>query len=167
MLAARPMTTAFLLNNERCLMMKPSKDRSFKPGIWAGVGGHIEEGEIRNPLGSCLREIEEEAGLCESDVESLSLRYIVHRLSSVDSEIRQQYVYFGNARRTDVLQTDEGQLHWIGLSSLLDLETARTTKFIFEHYFDEGSATSDVYVGAVFKAHGDPRMSWSPLQDWE
>ena len=30
-------------------------------GLWNGVGGHIEPGE--SPLGSCLREVEEETGI--------------------------------------------------------------------------------------------------------
>lgn len=161
------MSTAFLLSDDKFLMMKRAENRVFNPGIWAGVGGHLEKEEISNPFASCLREIEEETGLTSNDISGLKLRYIIHRLSSKNNEIRQQYVYFGNALRREVTQTDEGQLHWIESSKLLSLKSARTTFFIFQHYLDKGKESSDIFVGSVFNGNQEARVCWTPLQDWE
>lgn len=57
MIRTRLMTNAFLLNGEKMLVMKRSNNKKIAPGLWTGVGGHIEPQEINDPEASCLREI--------------------------------------------------------------------------------------------------------------
>ncbi len=51
-------TLCFLTRAEKVLMLHRTKEPNL--GLWNGVGGHIEPGEI--PMLSCLREVEEETG---------------------------------------------------------------------------------------------------------
>ncbi|MFC7680786.1 NUDIX domain-containing protein [Paenibacillus sp. GCM10028914] len=69
----RLMSTAFLYYNDKILMMKRSANRKLAPGLWTGIGGHIEPDEMNNPELACIREIYEETGI-ESDRLSDSIR---------------------------------------------------------------------------------------------
>ena len=161
----RQMTTIFLFNGEQCLIMERSADRDFGPGYWAGVGGHLEPEELRNPQQACLREIEEETGFVAADIEDLHLKYIVLRLKA--NEIRQQYVYFARTQRRDFTDTSEGKLHWMHLPDLLDRYASKTTHFIVQHYLAEGKESDAVHVGTLFDKDKQAAISWTLLQDWE
>lgn len=135
------------------------------PGRWAPIGGHLEADEINDPKVACVREIFEETGLADSHVIDLSLRYIVHRRR--DNEIRTQYVYFGSSSQEDVGDTEEGELCWVPLDRVLDLDVSATTRFTLGHYMRLGSKTDCVYVGTVDAHNGKPVISWAALRDWE
>ena len=60
MITLRNGVAAFLQNNGSYLLMKRAENRGIAPGVWSGVGGHIEPNEINDPLAACYREIEEE-----------------------------------------------------------------------------------------------------------
>lgn len=167
MYTARLMATAFLWNGSDVLLIRRSVSRTFHPGLWAGVGGHIEPHEISTPDSACLREIAEETGITSKDLAELSLRYILLRQRA--TEIRQQYVYFGVSRTRRVRTTSEGELHWVPETELFDRELVPTTRLLLEHYMRNRSAEPDViWVGVLDGA--DPRspaVSWSRLRDWE
>jgi 8-oxo-dGTP diphosphatase len=55
-------TLCLLFHRDQVLMIERKKEPNI--GLWNGVGGHIEQNE--SPLGSCLREVEEETGICLS-----------------------------------------------------------------------------------------------------
>ncbi len=153
------------MNNEEFLLMKRSINRKFAPGIWAGVGGHLEPNEINRPQEACLREIFEETGIKEEDLENLKLKYIVLRRSK--DEIRIQYVYFAYSKIRNVIQTDEGELFWINKEELFERDLSTTTKEILKHYIEYGYNTYDVLVGTVSAKDNQPIMNWIPVQDWE
>ncbi|WP_253187160.1 NUDIX domain-containing protein [Paenibacillus sp. GP183] len=91
--------------------MKRSLSRTLSPGLWAAVGGHLEPGEIGNPLAACEREIFEETGISASEISGLHLQYVLIRLN--ETEIRQQFFFTGLMDKHPVIATDEGELHWI------------------------------------------------------
>ncbi|MCU6713239.1 NUDIX hydrolase, partial [Paenibacillus sp. J5C_2022] len=100
----RLMSTAFLFNNDKILMMKRSADRKLVPGIWTGIGGHIEPDEMGNPEYACVREIYEETGIESSEISDLSLRYILIRQK--ENEVREQFVYFGKTSQQELGHTE-------------------------------------------------------------
>ena len=165
MLRTRLLATAFLINEDRLLMMKRSPHSRFLPGKWAPIGGHIETDEINDPRVACLREIHEETGLRVHHIVDFTLRYIIHRRR--DHEIRTQYVYFGLTREENVGRTDEGELHWVPLDRVAELDVSATTRFALEHYTQTGSQSADVYVGTVDAHEGQPAITWARLRDWE
>lgn len=163
MIRTRMMATAMLFNGNDLLMMKRSLTRTLNPGMWAAVGGHLEPEEINDPQAACLREIFEETGLRETDITNLHLQYILIRLNQ--HEIRQQFIYTARTTRRDVLQTDEGVLHWIPREQVLD----RNIPFIFhsllEHYYANGPA-SHIWVGtAGSDERNNATVHWTILVD--
>jgi 8-oxo-dGTP diphosphatase len=165
MIKLRVMTTAYLVNDDELLMMERSKERRFAPGIWAGVGGHLEPEEINDPYKACIREIYEETGIEEEYISGLNLKYMILRRSK--EEIRMQYVYIGNTLKRKVKNTDEGNLYWISKDSLLERALSVTTQMTLKHYLEYGSEIRDILVGVVSADNNNPVINWIPLQDWE
>ncbi|SDD23491.1 8-oxo-dGTP diphosphatase [Paenibacillus sp. UNCCL117] len=163
MIRARMMATAMLFNQEDLLMMKRSETRTLSPGLWAAVGGHLEPHEINDPQSAVLREIHEETGLLQEDLEDLQLRYILIRLNQ--QEVRQQFIYTSTARRRDITQSDEGTLHWIPRQQVLNREIPFIFHKLLEHYFQHPSSTH-VWVGtAGYEPAGAPTVRWTALID--
>jgi len=156
---------AFLKNDGRYLLMKRAAGKRIAPGLWSGVGGHMEPREMNDPFAACCREIEEETGIVPRDVVSLGLRYVLTRLSK--DEIRQSYIFFGETARDDIIQTDEGELCWAPERELLDREYSETFAAMLAHYVGRDAGDSDVYAGAASDDNGRLRMNWTRLKDWE
>lgn len=85
----RLVVTAFLLRDERVLVLRRSSRVSTYQGRWAGVSGAVDEG--LTPEQQIFREIREETGLVESEVSllvrgaplsvedaALGVRWLVH-----------------------------------------------------------------------------------------
>ncbi|WP_213516927.1 NUDIX domain-containing protein [Paenibacillus montaniterrae] len=162
----RLMTTAFLFNCDKILMMKRSADRKLAPGLWTGIGGHIEPHEIDDPLRSCIREIHEESGIEEDKLEELKLRYIIIRQKEL--EIREQFVYFGKTNKREIINTNEGDLYWISSEVIETLEMPWTIRSMFEHYFEVGIRTDKHYVSILtLRTDNIPEMVWTELIDPE
>lgn len=161
----RTTATAYLMNNDDYLLMKRAMNRKFKPGIWAGVGGHLEPHEINNPEEACLREIFEETGIGKNELENFKLKYITLRRSK--NEIRIQYIYFAHSKTRNVIQTDEGELFWINRKEIFDKDLSVTTRETLKHYTSYEDTIDDILVGTVSAQNNHPIMTWLPVQDWE
>jgi 8-oxo-dGTP diphosphatase len=132
MIQGRTMTGAFLFNDSAVLMLKRSENKRIAPGLWACIGGHVEANEYNNPEISCLREISEETGINVGQMENLKLRYILIRQKG--TEINHHYIFFGESNTRDVLDCDEGELHWINFSEIMNLEMPMTLRLMLSHY---------------------------------
>jgi 8-oxo-dGTP diphosphatase len=141
--------------------MKRSLTKKNAPGFWDGVGGHLEHEEINNPQIACLREIYEETRITENDINNLKLKYII--LQRTKSEIKIYYIYFGNSRKREVIDTDEGKLYWISKDELLGLEFTDATRAILTHYLEFGIMMEEVLVGTVRCENNKTLMSWNVL----
>ncbi|MFC5527958.1 NUDIX domain-containing protein, partial [Cohnella yongneupensis] len=115
----RQMATAFLFRDQKVLMIKKSKSKLNSSEFWSGLGGHLEPQEINSPKIACIREIFEESGIKESEISDLRMRYLLIRIK--DSEIRQQYVYFGRTMKSELIMSDEGELSWVDQSEIVNL----------------------------------------------
>lgn len=165
MIKLRQMAAAFLCRGEQVLMMKRAETRELAPGLWAPIGGHLEEGELNDPAAACLREICEETGIAAATIRNFRLKYLLLR-RKVD-EIRVQYIYFGETTQAELRDTIEGKLAWVERDELLGLELPAVSRFILEHYYGEGSQEDQVIVGTVGAKNGGPTISWTKLADWE
>lgn len=165
MITLRNGTAAFLNNQGNYLLMKRADNRKIAPGVWSGIGGHIEPHEINTPLSACYREIEEESGITRDKISSLELLYIITRRSK--DEIRQSYIYFGETDQTELIQTDEGELFWIPRGELLKREYAKTFSAMLEHYTGSDKGDHALYVGVADDNNGELQMNWARCEDFE
>lgn len=163
-ITTRLLSGAFLVKDGHFLMMKRAQTRSFYPGVWGAVGGHLEPVEINEPKAACLREIYEETGLTEDDLYSLDLRYIALRRQQ--SEIRVLYTYIGYAKTFAYAdKTDEGTLHWIKKKDVLDRELSFAHRRVLTHFMGH-EAERGVMAGAVRLVDDEPALEWTPVADW-
>jgi 8-oxo-dGTP diphosphatase len=119
------------------------------PPSWCGIGGHFERDELNNPKACVLRELFEETGITESDIETVKLKYITLRMKN--NEIRQNYYYFTELRNTqiDISRCTEGKLEWINFDEALNKEMPFTAKECLKHYFSIGKEDNKLYAGTA------------------
>ena len=160
----RVMTTAYLMCEDSVLLMERSPHRGFLPGVWSGVGGHVEPGEYGDLKSACLREIEEETGFRRNDVHTLRLGYVL--LRQRHHELRQQFVYFGRVDTTQIGITEEGTLCWIPQKNVLNYQMTDSNRMMLEHYF-QNPGTDSVFVGAMHGEDVQAGIGWATVSDWE
>ena len=96
-----------------------------------------------------LRELQEELGIAEKEIENLRLRYVTLRRSK--GEIRQNYYFFADLKNgvSEEMVSNEGISKWFPLSELTSLEMPFTSKYVIEHYLNTGHKTDMIYVGVA------------------
>lgn len=159
----RQMSTAFLFNDDKVLLMKKESNKFTDVPFWSGVGGHLEQNELNNPMKACYREIYEESGIMDREIDDLKLRYILLRVKH--DEIRQQFVYFGRTKRSDFINSDEGELHWKSLDEIQGLNVSKIIRFMLEHYQNNRNK-AEIMIGTItIDNEANPRIQWSELRD--
>lgn len=116
--------------------------------VWIGsAGGHFEEFELNDAKACVLRELKEELGITEQEIENLHLRYVTLRRNG--GEIRQNYYFFADLKEDvrEELSSNEGISRWFHLSELKTLDMPFTAQYMVEHYLDIGCKTDRVYAG--------------------
>ena len=141
------MTSVYLLRGEKVLLLYRQGGRVVN-NVWTGsAGGHFENYELNDAKACVLRELHEELGLREADIEDLTLRYVT--LRRIKGEIRQNYYFFANMKEhvSDDLVSNEGICKWFSLDDMLSLEMPFTAKFVMEHFYTIGRYTDELYAG--------------------
>ncbi|MCL2056502.1 MAG: NUDIX domain-containing protein [Oscillospiraceae bacterium] len=131
----RAFAGTFLRYQDEVILMKRGMHKKLGPGLWAGIGGHIEPSDADSPVTACFREIEEETGILPAQIESLNLRYFA-LLKSADT-IDSIYYFVGELNEKAALRdTDEGTLHWIKLGDGIGYQMAPFMKSFYTHWVD-------------------------------
>lgn len=181
----RNMTAIYLRCHGGMILLYRMGSRVVGNSYTGTAGGHFEQDELNDARACILRELQEETGLTESDIENLAMRYVTLRLKN--GEIRQNYYFFadlskavlkrwgltedgmyGNAiaERRQVamhsVSSNEGRLEWVPNEKILELEMPASAKFMMEHYLTVGKDT-DVVYGGVTEAGG---ASFVELQEF-
>lgn len=151
------------MNNDDVLLMERSETNKRMPGFWYGVGGHVEPEEINDPYSAVIREIYEETGLKDYNVENLKLKYMLLRREKDETVIN--YVYFGRTNTKMILQNDEGSLHWIPKQEAMNRKFIDVLKLALEHYFED-EKNDEVMVG-VMQNEKSTGIKWSTLMNME
>lgn len=144
----RNMASLYLMDGEKMLFLYRVGSRVVSDSYIGSAGGHFEKEELNDAKACVLRELHEETGLVENDIENLSLRYVTLRLR--DGEIRQNYYFFADLVNKDIaLKSNEGGLEWADMEKSLELEMPYTAKYVVEHFLKEGRKNKKLYVGAA------------------
>ena len=141
----RNMTSVYLTGERGILCLYRIGSRVVSDKYVGSAGGHFEQNELNDARACALRELNEELGLCEADIDGLKLRYIT--LRSMNGEIRQNYYFFGKLKTDRQLQSTEGNLRWIKDEEFEDLKMPVSAKHMILHYLKEGRFTDFLYAG--------------------
>ena len=145
----RNMTAIYLLKDDKVLLLY-RQGGSVVNNVWTGsAGGHFEEFELNDAKACVLREMHEELGLCESDIQNLSLRYVTFRRTN--GEIRQNYYFFANLKDNinKSFTSNEGKVKWFSMDEIGDLDMPHTAKYVMKHYCSIGQFSHKLYMGAT------------------
>ena len=143
----RPMTAVYLCQGDSILLLYRQGGRVVN-NVWVGsAGGHFEPEELNDPKACVLRELGEELGLSEEQLDSLTLRYIV--LRNAKGEVRQNYFFFAQLKQGAEagLTSDEGQLKWFAISELADLPMPPSAWQAIDHWLAVGRHDHLLYGG--------------------
>lgn len=141
----RNMTSVYLTGEKGILCLYRIGSRVVSNRYIGSAGGHFENSELNDARSCALREMQEELGLTEQDVDGLKLRYIT--LRKMNGEIRQNYYFFGKLKSDRELQSTEGTLRWIRDEEFRDLPMPVSAKHMILHYLQEGRNTNLLYAG--------------------
>lgn len=146
----RNMTSLYLVRDAEVLCLYRIGSRVANNKYIGSAGGHFEKEELNDPKACVLREMEEELGLREEELEGLTLRYITCRLK--DGEIRQNYYFFARLKEDRTLTSTEGNLRWVSFEEIPGLDMPVSAKHMILHYIEKGRHTDKVYAGITEEA---------------
>ncbi|MCL2702081.1 MAG: NUDIX domain-containing protein [Defluviitaleaceae bacterium] len=149
--------TGFLKNGDNYLLMKRADNRRFYPGMWSGIGGHMEESEMNAPERACLREIFEETGIAAGSIDGLKLRYI--HVAPRDTYIVIHYIFFGDTTESNLIQTDEGETLWVPEREVPGKDYTPVMRRLVEHYFTYAKDNGTLFL------FNESDMSITPLME--
>lgn len=147
----RNMTSIYLTKNDKVLLLFREGGKVVN-NVWTGsAGGHFEEFELNNARACVVREMKEELGINEDDIEGLKLKYITLRY--IKGEVRQNYYFFANLKEkiNGELSSNEGICKWFSIDEISSLEMPFTAKYVLDHYYSIGFITDKLYVGVTTK----------------
>lgn len=111
-------TLCYIEKDEKFLMLyRNKKENDMNEGKWLGIGGKIEPGE--SPDDCCVREVLEETGI---KLKSYHF-YGVIKFRATTYEDEDMYLYSSDDFEMPEFlpECDEGELHWVAKSDLLEL----------------------------------------------
>jgi 8-oxo-dGTP diphosphatase len=109
-----PRTLTFITHGDDILLLKGARDKRIWPGLYNGVGGHVERGE--DVLASARREIREEVGL--DDLRDMQLRAVVNIETSGANPGIMMFVFTASSPTRVVRASAEGTPEWIDRQEL-------------------------------------------------
>ena len=157
----RNMTSVYLTSEQGILCLYRIGSRVANKKYIGSAGGHFEKEELNDARACVLRELHEELGITEADVEDLKLRYVTLRLK--DGEIRQNYFFFGKLNVERELTSTEGILHWIPYDGFENLTMPASAKHMILHYLKVGRFDDNLY-GGVTDSNG---THFVPLKEFD
>jgi len=107
-----PRTLAFLINDEKILLLKGGPNKRLWAGLYNGIGGHLEPGE--DVLSAAKREFLEETGLLPLDLRICGV-ITVDTNSETGVGI---FVLTGEKFSGELTPSMEGTLEWVGINQL-------------------------------------------------
>lgn len=111
-----PRSIILIFKDQQVLLQKGEADKKIYPGLYNGIGGHIERGE--DVLAAARRELEEEAGIT---CENLELAGTIMIDVNVSEGIL-LFVFTGDETNGELTHSEEGTIHWVDINQLEQFE---------------------------------------------
>ena len=159
-------TVLFLRFEERFLLLKRSSTKRIAPGRWTGVGGKVERDETNDLRTSMLRELAEETGLTENDIDALSLRRVLYH-NRAGEPLTGLLYYTAELRAYSLPECTEGTLYWKEPKNFAALDIIETTNLVLPHLVEDmqrdPNGHARVRIGVThYQADGTlTSLSWS------
>ncbi len=132
------------------LIRNPETNARF-PGLWNGIGGHVEAGE--GVLAAARRELREEAGL---DVPGLRLRVVIHE-SGLLGEAHVVFVFAGESATRELQPGPGHEVAWKPLTGLGELPLVEDVRELLPMAFSD---EEPVFLVAAYDG-GNRRVGWA------
>lgn len=143
----RNISSIFIEKEDKILLLYRQGGKVINDLWVSSAGGHFEQYELNDAKACALREMQEEIGLTEKELENIRLRYVT--LQRAKGEIIQIYYFF--ARLKDGIDehfvSNEGILQWFTMEELPALPMPFTTEYVIKHYISIGRNTEMIYGG--------------------
>jgi 8-oxo-dGTP pyrophosphatase MutT (NUDIX family) len=121
----KDVATSVLLHQGRILILKRSQKVGTYQGKWACASGYIEEGET--PLETAIKEISEELGLNEGDVEMVKEGEVIFARDG--EHLWAIHPFLFEAKRADIkLDWEHDDFRWIVFGELESYSTVPKLK---------------------------------------
>ena len=157
----RNMTAVYLRRNSKLLLLYRMGSKVVGDSWTGSAGGHFEPAELNDPRACALRELFEETGLTEADVENLSLRYVTLRLKK--GEVRQNHYFFADLRpHVQTVSSNEGRLEWFLPEETADLPMPHSARHMLEHYLAVGQYDDVLRCGVSLP----DRTDFVPMEEY-
>lgn len=119
-------------DNKFLMLYRNRKENDMNEGKWLGIGGKIEAGET--PDECCVREVFEETGIRLRDYHF----YGIIKFRATTYEDEDMYLYSSKSfELPDKLpECNEGELHWIDKSELMELPMWEGDKVFIQQILD-------------------------------
>ena len=128
----RAETVLAYIEKDHCFLMlfRNKKKVDINKGKWLGVGGHLEEGET--PVDALYREIKEETGYT---VKEYSYKGLIHFIYDGYHEL--MHLYLVNKVEGELIECNEGELKYIPIEHLLDLDMWEGDKIFLPYLLED------------------------------
>ncbi len=158
-------TTLFLLFDGAWLLLKRSSDKRLLPDRYTGLGGRVEADELGDLRRSVLRELFEETGLRERDLEHLTLRRMLTH-NRPGEPLTVLFYYTAELKRYALPRCTEGTLHWVLPQEFTTLDIIETTSHALPELVKdvkrEPTGAASVRLGAAsYGGDGLERVVWA------
>jgi len=124
-------TVSILSHANLYLLLHRNMDKPFAPGRWSGLGGHVEASEFGQLRASALREVQEEAGIEQSDLSNYCLRRVL-LVSRPNQPFRIVLYYTGVLHQLTLPYCPEGTLGWKSQGEFDGLDVIETTRPVLD-----------------------------------
>lgn len=144
-----PRTLIFLTRKAQVLLLHGAIDKHLWPGLYNGIGGHIEQGE--DFLSAARREIREEAGLTPS---SLWLCGV----ATVDTQTNPGVCVFilkGECPEGEPTASKEGSLEWVDTTKIDRLPLVSDLRVLLPKILSAGRDESPFSARSSYNEAGE------------